>query len=149
MRATGSTQPWYTDIRARIRFERGVRQAYPAVNINATGRVTNARIIYTLTVDVPEYPARRVTITLPNWSTPSFPAVTVDGPVESPHRYRDRALCIWHPDAPAEERWMPEDGLLALIDHTRVHLFKEAYWRETGLWPGPEAPHDDVKEEGE
>jgi hypothetical protein len=22
-----------------------------------------------------------------------------------------------------------------------VHLFKEAYWRETGEWLGPEAPH--------
>lgn len=43
---------------------------------------------------------------------------------------------------------MPDDGLLALIDHARVHLFKEAYWRETGFWPGPEAAHD-LSEDGE
>jgi hypothetical protein len=143
----GSTQPWYTDIRARIRFEREVREAYPGCNVTPTGRGMKAKIVYMLTVDVPEYPPRRVTITLPNWSTPSFPAIKVDGPTESPHRYGGRQLCIWHPDAPAEERWIPEDGLLALIDHTRVHLFKEAYWRETGIWAGSEAPHD-LKEGG-
>lgn len=141
MRA-GEAQPWYTDVRARIRFERGVRDAYPAMNVSATGRGMNARIIYTLMVEIPEYPARRVTIALPNWSTPSVASVTADGPTESRHRYGERELCIWHPDAPPDERWMPEDGLLALIDHARVHLFKEAYWRETGRWPGPEAPHD-------
>lgn len=142
MRAAARTQPWYTDIRARIRFERGVRRAYPELNVTATGRGMKATIVYTITLEVPEYPPRRAAITFPNWSTPSVPAVTVDGPMESPHRYGDSKLCIWHPDAPPEERWTPEDGLLALIDHTRVHLFKEAYWRETGVWAGPEASHD-------
>lgn len=147
MRA-GRTGPWYTDIRARIRFERGVREAYPAINVTATGRSMNAKVVYSLTVEVPEYPSRRVTIALPNWSTPTVASVTADGPTESPHRYGGCELFIWHPNAPPEERWMPEDGLLALIDHARVHLFKEAYWRETGLWPGPEAPHD-PNEDGE
>ena len=142
MRA-GKAQPWYTDIRARVRFERGIRDAYPAMKVSATGRGMNATIIYTLMVEVPEYPPRRVTISFPNWSTPSVATVTADGPTESPHRYREHQLCIWHPDAPPQERWMPEDGLLSLIDHARVHLFKEAYWRETGVWPGPEAAHED------
>jgi hypothetical protein len=140
---TGRAQPWYTDIRTRLRFERGVREAYPAINAIATGRGMNATIVYSVTVDVPEYPPRRVTIVLPNWGTPSMATITADGPMESPHRYDGFALCIWHPNAPPEERWVPDDGLLALIDHTRVHLFKEAYWRETGVWPGPEAPHED------
>jgi hypothetical protein len=147
MRA-GRTGPWYADIRTRIRFERGVREAYPAINATAPGRSMNAKVVYTLTVDVPEYPSRRVTIALPNWSMPTVASVTVDGPKESPHRYGKRELCIWHPNAPPEKRWMPADGLLALIDHVRVHLFKEAYWRETGLWPGPEAPHN-LSEGGE
>lgn len=140
-----STQPWYTDIRARLRFERGIREAFPAITVSSTGRGMKAKIAYTVTVDVPEYPRRRVTVMLPNRSTPSVATVTADGPTESPHRYSKYELCIWHPDAQPDERWMPEDGLLSLIDHARVHLFKEAYWRETGRWPGPEAPHEDKK----
>ena len=142
----GNGQPWYTDIRQRLRFERGVRTAYPAINASATGRGTKATVIYTLSVDVPEYEDRRVRISLANWTTPGAPVITVDGACGSPHRYNDHELCIWLPDDPAEQRWVADDGLLALIDHTRVHLFKEAYWRETGLWPGPEAPHAAPKE---
>lgn len=138
-------QPWYTDINARRRFERGVRQAFPSIGVTSTGRGMKAKVRYTLTVDVPEYPPRRVTITLPNWSTPSVATVTADGPTESPHRYGQHELCIWHPNAPPDKRWLPEEGLLALIDYARVHLFKEAYWRGTGRWPGPEAPHGDEK----
>jgi hypothetical protein len=34
-----------------------------------------------------------------------------------------------------------EDGLVALVDLVRVHLFQEAWYRETGEWLGREAPH--------
>lgn len=142
---SASNQPWYADIKARLRFERHVRDAFPSINVNSTGRGMKAQVRYALTVDVPEYPPRRVMIAVPNWSTPIIATVTADGPTESPHRYGPHELCIWHPNAPPAERWLPEDGLLALIDHARVHLFKEAYWRETGRWPGPEAPHEEEK----
>jgi hypothetical protein len=36
---------------------------------------------------------------------------------------------------------VPTDGLLALIEMTRVHLFKEAWYRETGEWLGEEVSH--------
>lgn len=36
---------------------------------------------------------------------------------------------------------MPSDGLLSLIEMTRVHLFKESYYRETGEWHGEEVSH--------
>jgi hypothetical protein len=75
--------------------------------------------------------------------------VYADGPTDSPHRYsphprdplRRPSLCIWYPDDPPEQRWVPTDGLLTLIEMTRIHLFKEAYWRETGEWLGEEVPH--------
>jgi hypothetical protein len=35
---------------------------------------------------------------------------------------------------------VPSDGLLSLIEVTRVHLFKAAYCRETGEWLGEEVP---------
>jgi hypothetical protein len=130
-----------------MRFERGVRLAYPALVTTATGRGMNATVIYRLTVEVPEYEPRRVVIGLANWTTPGVPVITVDGPCESPHRYGLNQLCIWHPADPPEQCWIAEDGLLALIDHARLHLFKEAYWRETGSWPGPQAPHGSTKDD--
>lgn len=63
-----------------------------------------------------------------------------DGPT-SPHRYKDGGLCIWHPSDAVEYRWVFEDGLLQLLGHIAAHLFREAWWRETGEWLGPEAPH--------
>jgi hypothetical protein len=33
------------------------------------------------------------------------------------------------------------DGLLTLIEMTRVHVFKEVYYRETGEWLGGEVAH--------
>jgi hypothetical protein len=67
--------------------------------------------------------------------------VTADGPTRSPHRYADGHLCMWYPDDGPELVWQPEEGLLALIQYVRLHLFREAYWRRYHLWPGPEAPH--------
>lgn len=134
-------QPWYTDIRARLRFERGVWTAYPALRSTATGRGMRAKVTYSVLVDVPHFEPRRAAIAFANWTAPSVPRISVDGPEQSPHRYDDRTLCIWYPLDPEDRRWVSDDGLLALIDITRIHLFKEAYWRETGLWVGAEAPH--------
>jgi hypothetical protein len=100
---------------------------------------------------VPYYESRQVEIRFEDWRR--TPRITADGP-SSPHRYKGNggdALCIWHPNAPPEEKWEFSDGLLLLINHIQAHLFREAWWRETGEWLGPEAPHDepkkDVKEE--
>lgn len=36
---------------------------------------------------------------------------------------------------------MPTDGLLSLIEMTRIHLYKESYYRETAEWLGEEILH--------
>ena len=72
------------------------------------------------------------------------PKVLADGPEESPHRYRHedaRSLCLWYPRDGPDRRWVPTDGLVQLIGMVEMHLFKEAYWRETGEWLGEEGPH--------
>ena len=33
------------------------------------------------------------------------------------------------------------DGLLTLVRYAQLHLFREAWWRETGEWVGEEAGH--------
>jgi hypothetical protein len=61
--------------------------------------------------------------------------------VESPHRYSDGSLCMWYPADPPESRWTRRDGAAALLGHIVAHLTREEWWRRTGEWPGPEAPH--------
>ncbi len=95
--------------------------------------------VYRLPVTVEHYgDERQVEIAFEG--SAQVPRISVDGP-GSPHRFGDRTLCIWHPDDPREQRWALTDGLFALIGLIRLHLFREAYWREFDVWPGPEAPH--------
>lgn len=106
--------------------------------------------MYLVRMDVPHYEPRNVEIRFQRGSY--VPVISADGPV-SPHRYDDTgSLCLWHPDAPPEEKWVFEDGLMALLNQVQAHLFREAWWRETGEWLGPEAPHGPPKnpvDEGE
>ena len=101
---------------------------------------TRAGRLYEALLDVPFYESRRVTVLFPR-DSPRHPRVWSDGPTESPHRYGERLLCMWDPDDPSECRWVFEDGLLALFGMTVAHLFREAWWRETGEWLGPQAWH--------
>lgn len=95
-------------------------------------------------MEVPFYEPRWVEIAFTDWS--QVPTVRADGP-GSPHRYSDdNSLCMWYPPDPPERKWVFEDGLVALLNIIQAHLFCEAWWRETGEWPGPEAQHAPVKE---
>lgn len=94
-------------------------------------------------MEVPHYEPRNVEIRFV-WSR--VPKVFVDGPGGSPHRYEDGSLCMWHPRDPPDEKWVFEDGLLALLNLIQAHLFREAWWREHGEWLGPQAPHAPPKE---
>ena len=101
--------------------------------------------VYKLKVNVPHYDVRQVEIRFEK-NTARTPHIFVDGP-RSPHRYKDGSLCVWHPSDAVEKRWVFEDGLLQLIGHIEAHLFREAWWRETGEWLGPEAPHSPAEKE--
>jgi hypothetical protein len=137
--------PWFQDVLRRARFEERAGTSY-VVRSRCSGRSTSDLVTYQVVVPVPEYQARKVTITFYNTFTPILKSVIADGPTESLHRYGSGRLCMWHPDDPSEKRWVQQDGLLQLIVHTRVHLFKEAWWRETGEWLGDQAPHGIGKE---
>jgi len=133
---------WYDDFRYRLHFEAEARRYYPSMYSTRTGKGKTGAIVYTLTITVPEFEQRRViTIKLANRRRPWLRLLTADGPTESPHRYADGHLCMWHPVDGPDLVWQPEDGLIALVQYARVHLFGEEYWRRYGRWPGPEAPH--------
>jgi hypothetical protein len=126
-----------------MRFERDARQAYPTLRGRPWGSQGAGGFRYLVMVLVPFYNAwRRVTIRFGPGR--DVPRVHVDGP-GSPHRYADRSLCLWYPGDPIARRWRFADGLADLLDLVTVHLFKEAWWRETGEWLGEEAPHGPVQ----
>lgn len=147
MTRTRRKPAWFDHFPTRLRFERQACAAYPKLSSAGEGR---GEVTYEVTVSIPEYEDRSIELVFFR-STPSPQLVRIyaDGPANSFHRYapreRDRrersSLCVWHPDDPIDLRWVPEDGLLSLIEATRFHLFREAYSRETGGWPGEEAPH--------
>jgi hypothetical protein len=139
---------WEQNLPLRLQFEKGAAAAYPTLTSRAVGKRKTARIAYTCTVPVEGYEPRVIEVRFRRTtSDPETPTIYADGPDDSPHRFapirRDprSSLCIWHPDDSPDWRWVPRDGLLSLIEMVRIHLFKEAYWREKHVWLGEEAPH--------
>lgn len=123
----------------RLAFERGARRVYPTLRGRHVRRSGRGGFIYTVELDVPFYEKRRVTIHFP--TRPLIPSIRADGPAASRHRFDDGTLCIWFPRDPVANRWVFADGLLDLLDAVVAHLFREAWWRETGEWLGDEVPH--------
>lgn len=127
--------PWYRDGRELLQFEYGVRREVPGLRRS----IHRSGLHYELVADVPYYEPRRVAILFRPWH--ESPSVTVDGPSASPHRFDNGALCMWYRPDGVSQMWVRDDKLLALIGIITRHLFKEAWWRETGTWLGPEVAH--------
>ena len=140
--------PWYSNYRELIMFEREAENEFPSLRCENKRSGHHVWREYTLTVEVPEYESRKVVIKMKPGHG-SAPKVTADGPENSPHRYYedDGELCMWYPWDPRECRWLFSDGLLHLLVLIQAHLFREAWWRETGgkergEWLGPEVKHE-------
>lgn len=134
--------PWYAEFRQRLIFEGDARRSNGTVTHRLRREGKTGMIEYRFCVDVPHYEQRHVTVRFEDGS--KIPKVTADGPTgrdASPHRYEGERLCIWDPKDPPSKKWVWDDGFTALIAHVTVHLFREAWWRETGEWLGPEAQH--------
>ena len=131
-----SKGPWYGLTVVRLNFERGVKAQFP----NLRGGRIKGGYEYSGTVAVSDYEPRKVRIIFNGMA--KIPSVFADGPLESPHRYPSDSLCMWYPNDRVEQRWVFEDGLLALMGLVMAHLFKEAWWRETGEWLGEEVAHE-------
>jgi hypothetical protein len=132
------TGPWYGRDRDRILFERQAR-GFPGLRSVKGGGT------YRIQIEVPHYEHRQVEIQFRKGS--QTPHIFADGPI-SPHRFDDDdgSLCIWCWKDPDEKCWVFREGLLVLINHIQAHLFREAWWRETGEWLGPEIRHAAPKE---
>jgi hypothetical protein len=130
-------------------MEAGLRTLYPEINISRSKK----RLTYELDVEIETYETRRIRIVFKAGEPAPFVNVFADGPTESPHRYGNDRLCMWHPDDPPELRWLPEHRIVGLIEMARRHLFREAWWRQTGgedggEWLGPEIHPGEQDEDG-
>jgi hypothetical protein len=132
--------PWYGEDFLRLMFERDANRYFPNLSMATITCRHDAGRRYRVTISVPHYVPRHVQILFPK-DSPRIPMVSVDGPVESKHRFPSGELCMWYHDDPAENRWVFDDGLVALLGHITAHLFREAWWRDTGEWLGPEVEH--------
>ena len=136
--------PWYSSFHKCQIFERGAADEYPSLTAKNQRKGKKLWREYRVKYCLQEFHvARSVSIKMyPN--TDGRPLVKVDGPEDSPHRYDNGELCMWYPTAPKTERWVFSDGLLHLLVMIEAHLFREAWWRETEEWLGPELPHGKI-----
>ena len=132
---------WFDDLASLYAFERDARRELG--NLRRRHASDPRRLVYELDVDVPFYNERR-RVRIDFAAAGGEPSVSLDGPNDSPHRYEDGSLCLYYPADPPGLRWMPAEGLAALIDCVRAHLFQEAEARRGHGWPGDEAPHGRV-----
>jgi hypothetical protein len=145
---------WFLDAATRRAFER--LGCVPLAFFTSTFECVAGHFIYVLTfvIAIPTIGARLVRVAFSDRDD-ELPSVQVmeavvkpADPRWSPHRYRDGSLCMWFPDDPPARRWVPGDGLDALVAYIRAHLVREDWWRRAGEWPGPEAPHATVAKAG-
>jgi len=138
--------PWYGEDYQRLIFERGASSCFPGLLGVTITAGCNAGRSYRVTVNVPNYDPRNVHIIFKK-NSPTIPRVRADGPPDSKHRFFSGDLCMWYHKDPIEKQWLFEDGLAALLGYTVAHLFREAWFRETGEWLGPEVDHLQVESE--
>lgn len=120
----------------RVALEDGLDEAYPGFERVRIGRALAYRGgVHLDTLDI----ERKLVFVFPGRPSRTRPIVMADGPTRSRHRFywsRPSALCLWYSRDHAGLRWTVKDGLVGLIDLSRLHLIKEAWWRATGEWPG-------------
>ena len=133
--------PWFVTFQAKLRFIREAQQVVegPVAAVKPS-RKHRGGFAVSFAVTPHGVPSRTVRIEFSPGS-PEVPRVFTDGPQKSPHRYADGSLCMWYPRDPIDLQWVRRDGAAALIGCIALHLIREQWWRETGEWPGPEAPH--------
>jgi hypothetical protein len=136
--------PWYACFKTRYVFERDAFDQYPSLVATNVRKGKKLWRQYSVNIPLKDYDQTRAVIikSFPGKGSP--PEATTDGPKDSPHRYNKGQLCMWYPWTRKSERWVFEDGLLHLLVLIEAHLFREAWWRETGEWLGPERPHDEI-----
>jgi hypothetical protein len=99
------------------------------------------RLRYRFAIDVPVHDDQRIaTLDFASFDSPAQTVIHLDGPPCLRHRWPDGSLCMWLDSDPPDHRWVPDDGLLALVGHVEQHAYGEAECRAGRDWPKPESP---------
>jgi hypothetical protein len=143
-RPTTRAQPWWTEAPEELSLlERDIPREYLHFKRSVVGR----SIVYSGEVNLDPLPhRRRIALVFPGRPSTARPVVMADGPRTPRHRftsYRPMPLCLWYSDDAPKMRWQLHDGLAILIDIARIHLVREARFRQTGRWRGPEVHLED------
>ena len=108
-------------------------------------RVVGRALVCNGTVEIDDVGTRLVTAIFPGRPSRVRPVVMADGPERSRHRfhrYRVSDLCLYFSRDPVSLRWTLKQRMTGLLDITRLHLLKEAWWRVTNDWPSAEVHRD-------
>lgn len=143
-RGRGRTRPWW-EVR-RIEHAALERHGLPEEYAELERVQIGKALVYRGEVELDPIGAhRRIAIVFAGPPSTTPPVVMASGPRRSRHRFhsfRPTSLCLWYAKDHPAMRWRLQDGLPVLIDLVRVHLVREAWWRETGRWDGPEVHRD-------
>jgi hypothetical protein len=139
-RSRWRTPAWYARPAPRIHFQHQLAACGLRVWTIRSPRRCRGGYTVAVRLCVADIPEQTITIAF-GPAAPGAPHVYTDVPAASPHRYNDGSLCMWRLDDPPERRWKRRDGPVALLGHIVAHLLREEWWRQTGEWPGHEAPH--------
>ncbi|MDZ4063479.1 MAG: hypothetical protein U1E22_02320 [Coriobacteriia bacterium] len=134
-----ATEPAQT---VALDFMRGCDVTYPGVQRLSLAGEGFDKVLYVVSVEVDYFGRRQVSVLIDEHGTHLRPRVWAADPRPLKHQFKDGSLCMWHVWDPPDKRWVYEDGLVALLDLAKFHLYREERYRETGRWMGPEAPHD-------
>lgn len=140
-------QSWYRSNPARVVIEqRAMRARFPQFELREDrGQLlwlgtltTNRGNSYQVAVYYPDdYPNSEPKV------FPIEPAITVWKDQRKGllmHQFRDGSLCLFHPD----DRFVQQNTTVAtVVAVAAAWFFAYETWRETGEWPGIEAPHLD------
>lgn len=132
---------WFSRPALRLLFQHRIASTGLAVRAVRPPRALRGGFAVAVDIRDRDLPEQTVTIVFGR-GRPDIPHVFSDGPRHSPHRYDDDSLCMWYPGDPPEQRWdRRRDGPVILLGLVLAHLMREEWWRRTGEWAGPEAPH--------
>jgi SEC-C motif len=139
LRSARRTTPWWIEFPDELRLlEYDLSPEYDHFERAIVGRA----IVFRGDVNLDPLPLqRRIAVIFPGRPSRVRPIVMADGPRTPRHRFtshRPRPLCMWYSGDEPDMQWRLGRGLTGLIDIARVHLFREARFRQTGRWRGPE-----------
>jgi len=135
--------PWW--IEAPDELEQ-LERALPAEYTHFERTVIGRSIVYRGEISLDPLPVlRRLALVFPARPSKIAPVVMADGPRTRRHRftsYRPMPLCMWYARDEPDMQWQLHQGLIGLIDIARVHLVREARFRQTRRWRGLEVHAD-------